>query len=235
MKRWRTLPLAGLAAVAALAAPAGAAPARPAAAQPDWTGVVAMTPEGGFRMGNPDARVKLVEFGSLTCPHCATFAAAAMNELRGRYVRTGRVSFEYRNFVLNGIDVAASLLARCGGAQTFFPLADSLYARQGEWTGRISGLDDAQKAELSALPPGQRLARLAEIGGLSSLAAGFGVSPQQGEMCLADQEGLDRLAAMSEAAAALGVHGTPTFLINGAMVEAHDWTTLRRLIRKAGG
>jgi protein-disulfide isomerase len=194
-----------------------------------------MTPEGGFRMGNPEARVKLVEYGSLTCHHCAAFAAAAMPALRDRYVSSGKVSFEFRNFVLNGIDVAASLLARCGGAGTFFPLAETLYARQQEWTGRISGLDDSKKAELNALPPGPRLARLAEIGGLSAIAAGFGVSPQQGQACLADEAGLDRLAAMYEAAAALGVQGTPTFLINGAMVGAEDWAALEPLIRGAGG
>jgi protein-disulfide isomerase len=234
MRGGRFLSLIGLAATA-LAVPSAAAPAQPGAAQHDWTGAVAMTPEGGFRMGNPEARVKLVEYGSLTCPHCAAFAAAAMPTLRGRYVRSGRVSFEYRNFVLNGIDVAASLLARCGGAGTFFPLAETLYARQQEWVGRISGLNDAKKAELNALAPGPRLARLAEIGGLSALAAGFGVTPQQGKACLADEAGLDRLAAMYEAGAALGVRGTPTFLINGEVVAAEDWTTLEPLIRGAGG
>ena len=235
MRRGRFLSLLGLAAVTVLAPPSGAAPAPPPAAERDWTGVVAMTPEGGFRMGNPDAWVKLVEFGSLTCPHCATFAAQAMAELRGRYVKGGRVSFEYRNFVLNGIDVAASLLARCGGEQAFFPVADTLYARQEQWVARIGGLSDAQKKELNALPPGPRLVRLAEIGGLTELAAGLGVPPQQGKACLADREGLDRLAAMSEAAAALGVQGTPTFLVNGVMVEAYDWATLEPLIRQAGG
>lgn len=235
MPRRRFLPLFGFAMAAALAVPPGSAQAQAAAVQRDWSAVVEMTPEGGFRMGNPDARVKLVEYGSLTCPHCADFAAAAMPQLRTRYVKSGKVSFEFRNFVLNGIDVAASLLARCGGAQTFFPLADALYARQGEWTGRISGLDDARKAELNSLPAGQRLARLADIGGLSALAANFGVAPQQGEACLADQAGLDRLAAIYEAADALGVSGTPTFFINGAMVEAHDWATLEPLIRGAGG
>jgi protein-disulfide isomerase len=235
MRRWRFLALLGVAAATVLAAPSNAAAAPAPAVQRDWTGVVAMTPEGGFRMGNPDAPVKLVEYGSLTCPHCATFAAAAMTELRGRYVTSGRVSFEYRNFVLNGIDVAASLLARCGGAETFFPVADALYARQEEWTGRIAGLDDEQKERLNALPPGARLARLAEIGGLSALAAGHGVTAQRGKACLADEEGLDRLAAMAEAASALGVQGTPTFFINGEMVEAYDWATLEPLIRQAGG
>jgi protein-disulfide isomerase len=235
MRRGRFLPLLALAAAAVLAAPSAAAAAPPVAGQYDWTGVVAMTPEGGFRMGNPEARVKLVEYGSLTCGHCAAFAAEAMDELRGHYVRSGKVSFEYRNFVLNGIDVAASLLARCGGAGTFFPLAETLYARQQEWAGRIGGLDDAKKAELNALPPGPRLARLAEIGGLSALAAGLGVTPTQGKACLADEAGLDRLAAMYEAAAALGVQGTPTFFINGARVEAYDWATLEPLIRGAGG
>ena len=93
-------------------------------------------------MGNPAAKVKLVEYGSLTCGHCATFAKAGMAPLVGTYVRSGKVSYEYRNFVLNGLDVAATLVARCGGPGRFFPVADTLYATQDQWMGRVSDLTD---------------------------------------------------------------------------------------------
>ena len=64
----------------------------------DWSRTVAATPEGGFRMGNPNAKVKLVEYGSLACPHCRHFEETGYKPLVQQYVRTGRVSYEFRNF-----------------------------------------------------------------------------------------------------------------------------------------
>jgi protein-disulfide isomerase len=228
------------AAAAAIAAPAAvsgqakkAAP-RAAAAPVDWSKRVAATPEGGFVMGNPAARVKVIEYASLTCPHCADFAAAAKAPLAAR-VKTGRVSFEYRSFVLNGMDLTATLVARCAGPAGFFPLADRLFATQSQWVGRISGMPQAQKDQLKALPDGQRLGRLAEIGGITQIAAQAGVTPQRANACLADTAALERLGTVYEAASALGVEGTPTFFINGKMVHAHDWRELDALIVKAGG
>ncbi|HEX8262031.1 MAG TPA: thioredoxin domain-containing protein, partial [Allosphingosinicella sp.] len=141
------LALAGLAAAAPNAAAAPARKAAPTAV--DWGRTVVATPEGGFRMGNPNARVKLVEYGSLTCGHCAAFSRQGMAPLVATYVKSGRVSYEYRNFILNGLDVAASLVARCGGPARFFPVADKFYATQPQWMGRVSALTAAQKAQLN--------------------------------------------------------------------------------------
>lgn len=214
---------------------ASAVPAAPArAAQKDWTKTVVLTGDGGFRMGNPAAPVKIVEFGSMTCPHCAEFAKSAKGPLAER-VRTGKVSFEFRNMVLNGVDVTASLIARCAGPAGFFRLTDDLYAAQSGWVGKISGLDKPQRDRLQALPEGQRLVGIADAGGLTQIAARAGVPPQKAKACLADPAALERLGKMHEAAAALGVTGTPTFLVNGTMIHAHDWAELEPLIRKAGG
>lgn len=227
--------LAALAGLAA-AAPADSAPARRAAAAPvDWARTVVMTPEGGFRMGNPDAKVKLVEYGSLTCGHCAAFAREGMAPLVGSYVKSGKVSYEFRNFILNGLDVAASLVARCGGPARFFPLADRLYATQSEWMGRVKALTQAQKDQLNAAPEGQRLGRLADLVGLTRLAAEQGLPAAQTRRCLADQAGLDRLAGMAEAASAQGVAGTPTFFFNGASIGSHTWATLEPILRESAG
>lgn len=220
-----------VAAPAAAAAPADRAP--PAAV--DWARNVAMTPEGGVRMGNPNARVKLVEFGSLTCGHCAAFARDGMTSLVGTYVKSGKVSYEYRNFILNGLDVAASLVARCGGPARFFPVADKLYATQPQWMGRLSSMTAAQKAQLNALPENQRLGRLAETVGLTALAAQHGITPVQAKRCLADPEALDRLGKMAEAAGAQGVQGTPTFFLNGANIGTHSWATLEPILREQAG
>jgi protein-disulfide isomerase len=212
-----------------------AAPARHAAPARDWSRVVVATPEGGFRMGNPAATVKLLEYGSLTCPHCAAFAREGEAALVQNYVRTGRVSYEYRNYVLNGIDVVASLLARCSGPSGFFPMAQNLYATQEQWLGRISGLSQAQKDQIKAMPEGQRLVRLGEIGGLTQVAARYGVAPARARHCLADKAGLDRLGKMVEAAGAMGVNSTPTFFINGVGANVNTWPTIEPLIRNAGG
>jgi protein-disulfide isomerase len=226
------LALAGLATVGPHAAAAPAPKAAPAA---DWARTVVATPEGGFRMGNPNARVKLVEYGSLTCGHCAAFSRDGTARLVGAYVKSGKVSYEYRNFVLNGLDVAATLVARCGGPARFFPIADRLYATQPQWMGRLSALTAAQKAQLNALPENQRLGRLAEAVGLTGLAARHGVSPAQAKRCLADPAALDRLGKMAEAASAQGVAGTPTFLLNGANIGTHNWATLEPILRESAG
>ena len=78
------------------AAAAGKAAPKAAAAR-DWSRTVAVTPEGGFRMGNPAAHVKVVEYGSLACPHCRHFEETGYRPLVQKYVRTGQVSYEFRN------------------------------------------------------------------------------------------------------------------------------------------
>jgi protein-disulfide isomerase len=234
MRRW----FGALMAAAALggAASLPAAPAKKAAApsRQDWARSVAVTPEGGYRMGNPQAAVKVVEYGSLTCPTCAAFSNSAKAPLAAR-VRTGKVSFEFRNFVLNGVDVTASLLARCAAPGGFFPLLERIYSTQGQWTAKFSGLSQAQQQKISALPEAQRLVGVADAAGLTQLAAQGGVPAAKAKACLTDPARLTRLGKMHEAATALGVQGTPTFFVNGAKVHAHDWAELDAEIRKAGG
>ena len=224
------LPAAATPALAAAAAAAAQAPA-----QRDWTGNVVATPEGGFRMGNPDAPVKVVEYLSLTCPHCRDFARTGAPNLIRNHVRSGRVSLEYRNFVLNPIDATASLLTRCAGAAHFFPMVEQLFATQDQWIERISGFVEREREQLNALPMPQRLAQVAEQGGLTAVAAQHGVPAAQARQCLGDEAGLNRLAEIYQAAAALGVEGTPTFLINGTRVNVNTWPEIEALIRQAGG
>jgi protein-disulfide isomerase len=230
--------LAGALAVAVIlgAGSLAAAPAKkaPAAAQRDWASTVVVTPDGGYRMGNPNATVKVVEYGSLTCPHCAAFSNSSKAPLAAR-VRTGKVSFEFRNFVLNGVDASASLLARCAAPAGFFPLLERVYATQDQWMAKFSGLSQAEKQKISAMPEAQRLAGVADAAGLTQLASQNGIPAAKAKACLTDPAGFARLGTMREAANKLGVQGTPTFFVNGAKVHAHDWPELETEIRKAGG
>jgi len=221
-------------------APAAAAtkPSPRAAAAHDWSRTVALTPEGGFRMGNPAARVKVVEYGSLACPHCRHFEETGYKPLVQKYVRTGQVSYEFRNLLLNGPDIAVSLITRCSGAANFFPMSASVYAAQQQWEGKIQqavgGLNDAQKAEMEKMTDQQRIIRYAELGNLPQLGARFGVTPVRARQCLSDPKALQRLIGMTEAANKAGVDHTPTFFINGKVTDAAAWEQLEPLIRQAG-
>ena len=206
----------------------------------DWTQTVTQTAEGGFLMGNPDAPVKLVEFGSMTCPHCADFDKAAMEAITNTYVKSGRVSFEFRNFVRDPLDLTASVVARCGGPASFFGLTTQLFEAQKELFARMQSADQATLAAIDQLPPPQKLPRFAELAGLKEWAAMRGVPSAKLDQCLADQSQTDRLVQMqSDATSTYQISGTPSFLLNGKVVEFEGsdplWTQLEAKLRSALG
>jgi protein-disulfide isomerase len=201
----------------------------------DWSRTVVATPEGGFRMGNPNAKVKLVEYGSLACPHCRHFEQTGYKPLVQQYVRTGRVSYEFRNLLLNAPDIAVSLLAHCAGPAKFFAMSEVVYATQPQWFEKVDGLSDAQKAEMEKMTDAQRIARFGEIAGFPQIAARFGVTPARARQCLADPKGLERLLNVTKAAEDAGIDHTPTFLINGKVTDATTWEQLEPQLKRAVG
>ena len=202
-----------------IAAPAFAAPPkrpapRPAAAV-DWTRTVVATPNG-FRMGNPAAKVKLIEYGSFTCPHCRAFQQEATAPLKAKYIATGKVSFEFRSFVRNGPDYVVSLLAACDGAPKYFATTDMLFTTQNDWIKGFEALDEAAATKLQAMPKPQQMPALAKLGGIDKFIEARGLSAAKADRCLADQAAADRLTATLKAAVETDkVEGTPTFLIDG--------------------
>jgi len=204
----------------------------------DWTQIVSATPEGGFRMGNPDAAVKLVEYGSMTCPHCAEFAETGVKPLVDNYVKSGRVSFEFRNYVRDGLDITMSLLTRCGGPSRFFPLTDAMFKSQREFFEKVQASSPAQQQALSQLPPAQQFAGYAELAGLQSWAAQRGLPSARQKQCLSNQAEIEKLVQM--AGDTTTEHptfpGTPSFTINGELVEkAATWELLEPKLRDALG
>lgn len=228
------LALAALAAAAA-ALPAALVPAQPAAAQAnrDWTRTVVRTPDGGFRMGNPNSAVKLIEYGSITCPHCAQFSAEASAALRSRYIRSGRVSFEYRPYLIFPTDPGTFMLLNCLGPAGFFPTAEQLYAEQASWSARFRGLPRAEVERIRALPPLEQSAAIARAAGIDQYFRRRGMTAARVDACLADQAGLDRLVEINRRAEQLGVRGTPSFLLNGRLIGPQEWSTLEPML--AGG
>lgn len=201
----------------------------------DWTKVVAQTDEGGFRMGNPDAAVTLVEYGSMTCPHCATFDEEGLKPLMDKYVKAGQVAFEFRNFVRDPADMAAALIARCGGADRFFPLTRQLFEAQEEWAGRIQSTSPEQYQQVMGLPQSQLFVQMAQLAGLQQWAAQRGVPSAQSSACLANEQEINRLVQMNaDATTTYNVPGTPSFLLDGELLEnTSSWETLEPKIREA--
>jgi len=207
----------------------------------DWSTTVAATPEGGFVMGNPNAAVKLVEFGSMTCPHCRDFDETAMKPLTEQYVKSGRVSFEFRNYVSNGYDMAASIVARCGGPASFFGLTRQLYADQPEWIAKAQSASPAQMQAIAALPPQQQLAEMAKLAGFPQWAAMRGLPAAKTNACLADPDAPTKLVQMQTDALAAypDLPGTPSFVLNGKLVEikpgSSPWSQVETALKAALG
>jgi protein-disulfide isomerase len=231
--------LPGVAAIAMLGAPvsvafAQGAPARRAApVTRDWTQTVARTPEGGFRMGNPAAPVKLIEYLSFGCSHCAEFHAESGTRLFRDYVRPGRVSVEYRNLLIFPADVPATMLARCATPRAFFGMGHELLRTQAGWAGRAQSLTDAQRAQLNGLAAGPLAQRLAPMLGLDRIAVRYGLAPAAQRACLASATNITQLDQIqSVAGSQFGVTGTPTFVINGRTVnDTNSWSGIEPLLR----
>ena len=207
----------------------------PAPAGTSWVETVAATPEGGFVMGNPDAKVKVVEFASYTCSHCRDFAIQAAEPLR-ELVNSGKVSFELRNFVRDPLDMTMALLARCGGKDPFFALSEQFFANQDEMFKRAQALGDAGYQAAVSAPPQQRFIRLADGTGLLEFAMQRGVAQDQARQCLADSAEAEKLAKGVETATqTYNISGTPTLLVNGTVAEnVTTWPDLRAKLKQAG-
>ncbi|MET0365407.1 MAG: thioredoxin domain-containing protein [Sphingobium sp.] len=212
--------------VAAVSAPAGTS----------WSETVAATPEGGFVMGNPNAKLKVVEYASFTCPHCREFAEQADEPLRTKYVDTGKVSYEFRNFVRDPLDITASLIARCGGKDPFFPLAHQLFGNQDAMFKQIQGAGEKGYQDAMNLPPQQRFGRLGELAGLIDFAKTRGIPEAQARTCLANFKEAETLAAGNDVAVKqFQLEGTPTLILNGKKLDnANTWPQLEAALKEAG-
>ena len=211
------------------------AAAVPAPNNGDWSTIVAKTTEGGFVMGNPNAKVKLVEFGSMTCPHCAEFEHQGAKSLVDNYVKKGLVSWEFRNFVRDPFDMAATLLARCSGEAGFFGLTRNLFTDQRDWVGKLQGVEPAKLQELQTMPPAQQFSTIADLAGLKQYASMRGVPRAKADQCLSSEAEVNRLVQMnSDAGSTYNIPGTPSFLINGTLVDqAATWEALEPKLKDA--
>lgn len=211
----------------------GMAVAGPAGAQQrDWrTNVTQLAT--GYAIGNPAARVKLVEYLSYTCPHCAHFMAESKAKLHDDLVRRGVVRIEVRNAVRDPFDLAATLLARCGGAQRFWPVTEAVFAAQPEWFARGNAFQQSNGRRLQLLPTMARVKALADGSGLTAIAVSKGLTAAAADACLADEAQAANLSAQAQTFFAK-IDGTPGFELNGKAIHGHDWATLAPQLAAAG-
>jgi protein-disulfide isomerase len=144
-------------------------------------------------LGNPDAPITIIEYASLSCPHCAHFSDTELPQLQKQWIDTGKAKLILRDFPLDAAAMRAALIARCAPPDRFYAFAETFFAAQEQWV-----LANDQKAALS---------RLAKLGGMTQ---------QQVDACLTDKA-LENQIAESRLVAEkdLGVDATPTFFVNG--------------------
>ncbi|MCW3834561.1 DsbA family protein [Sphingomonas canadensis] len=197
-----------------------------------WVDVVTPTPEGGMIQGNPEAPIKLVEYGSRSCPACRAFALTGMAPLREKYVSTGRVSYEFREFFVHPQDLGIALVGRCVSNEAFFPVLDAMYEQQDVLSAKA---EEVYRSLDPAAAPLTLAAQWAHGLGYVNLIKQMGVSEDKANACLSDQKSLETISKHIEAATAKGVSGTPTFFINDRQQEgAGSWPAIEQRLQAAG-
>lgn len=216
--------------VDAVTAPAGKA----------WAETVTRSAEGGYVLGNPNAPIKLVEYGSRSCPTCARFKMEGMEPLRTKYIPTGKVSYEFRDFLVHGApDLAIALLNQCVPDEAFFTVLDQVFENQNMFLQRLDELQRTNPAliqQLQSQAPATAAAGFAEAVGYLDFIKQRGVPEDRARACLTDKAKIDSIAKIhSDAANVHRIAGTPTFLINGKVIpNAPTWGLVEPALIAAG-
>ncbi|TZG24634.1 DsbA family protein [Sphingomonas montanisoli] len=201
----------------------------------NWVDTVNITPEGAYVIGNPAAKVKLVEYLSLTCPHCAHMAGEAMAPLKRDYIAKGLVSLEIRHAVRDGYDFAGSMLIRCQPRNAYLPSIEGLFATQAVWFEKAMAASNDPAFETMA--PAAKMQFVAKAAGFDSYFAKRGMAPARFNACLADPKGQKALEDMADRAwNKESIPGTPAFRLNGEMLGSiASWSALEAKIKAALG
>ena len=192
----------------ALAAIALAAPLTAATPKP-WTATATLAPSGSYVIGNPKAKVKLIEYVSYTCPHCAHFSRESAAVLKGKMIASGSTSLEVRSSVHDRYDLVAATLARCSGPALFPRMHDLLFARQDQWLKQADGA------------------------GLTAIAKAAGMSDGAIAACFAKEANVASTLKVAQSIQGK-ISGTPAFELNGTLIENTGWAELEPNLRAVG-
>jgi protein-disulfide isomerase len=164
-----------------------------------------------FTLGNPDAPVKITEYASFTCSHCAAFHATTFKPLKAEFIDTGKVEFTLREVYFDRYGLWAAMMARCGGDIRYFGITDILFETQQDWAGSED--------------PNVVVENIKKIGRTA------GMDDATLDACMKDGAMAEALVArFEENMKADGVEGTPTLFINGTKHANMDYAALKSLI-----
>lgn len=151
-----------------------------------------------YVMGAEDAPVHVIEYASLTCPHCANFHTGVLPQLRENYIETGKVKFEFREVYFDRLGLWGGMLARCAGGMRYFGIIGLLLEDQPGWAHASSGEE--------------------AVAGMRRIGAQAGLTDAQMDECLQDAALAEALVAKyQEHIDEYPISGTPSFVINGEM------------------
>jgi len=198
----------------------------------DWSRTTTLAPSGAFIVGNPAAKLRLVEYMSYTCPHCAHFAEEASAPLKRDYIMRGLVAFEVRNAVRDPLDLVAAIGARCGGAAKFLGNHEAVFAAQSDLFAKAATFDPAK----SGKDPVTGMKALGRASGLSAVLAKRGITPAALDACIASKVAQAPVLAMTkEAWEVRKIAGTPTFFLNDKALGTNSWAGIEAELRTALG
>jgi protein-disulfide isomerase len=218
----RLMTIAALFATALLIAATG----KPAAG--NWLGTLIVTPSGSHVQGNPNAQLKLTEFISYTCSHCADFDREATDRMRAFMVQPGKLSIEVRHLVRDPIDMTVAMLTNCGAPAKFFLNHSAFLRSQAGWIAAANRSTPAQRQRWNT---GSNVARFRAIASdfkFYTIMASRGYDRRTVDRCLTDDAMTQKLVAQTQGATQLGIEGTPSFLLNGELLAGtHNWAGLK--------
>jgi protein-disulfide isomerase len=187
-----SLTLPSFSAGATEAAEVDPAAAKPAEQPVDMAELAKPGPLGDKSMGKTNAPVTIVEYASLTCPHCAEFQAKTFPKFKKAYIDTGKVHYIFREYPIGKSAAAAAIAVRCAPDKSYFKLTDKFFASQKDWVSQDVKTDDIYKVVQSV-----------------------GLKRDKFDACFANQSINDALYEVKQRGRKLGVSGTPTFFVNG--------------------
>jgi protein-disulfide isomerase len=159
-------------------------------------GQAAAPPLPEMALGNPDAPVTIIEYSSLSCPHCAAFHKDVLPQLKSEYIDKGKLRYVVREFPLNEAALAGSVVARCLDSSRYFAFVDLLFSKQEDWAFKDDGLTP-----------------------LKQLAKQAGLPEEQFNKCIDDESLQKKILAVRDQGSKEGVNATPSFFVNGKLVK----------------
>ncbi|MGY3582188.1 protein-disulfide isomerase [Bradyrhizobium sp. USDA 4341] len=172
------------------------------------------SPLGDMTLGSKDAPSTIVEYASMTCPHCAAFSEDGFLKLKKDWIDTGKARYVFREFPLDIKAAAAAVVARCvakDDSEKYFTVLGALFRTQNSWVGAETAV---------------QLRKIAADNGLD--AAGF-------DACLKDDSKLVALKTVQDAAIKLKVNSTPTFFVDGKMIKGNAYDEIVKALEEKAG